>query len=150
MGPCIIMARIEQKPIREAEIVMFAIRCLLLALLALCAVSDSAFAERRVALVIGNANYQTVNPLKNPINDAGGVAKILRDLGFEVTLLTDLDKASFEQKVSAFANSLPGASVAVFYYAGHGLQVDGRNYLVPVDARIDNEADLPFELVSID
>ncbi len=141
---------IEQQPIREAEIVMFAIRCLLPVLLAICVVSEPAFAERRVALVIGNASYLTVSPLKNPINDAGGVAKILRDLGFEVTLVTDLDKASFEQKVSAFANSLPGASAAVFYYAGHGLQVDGRNYLVPVDARIDNEADLPFELVSID
>ncbi len=129
---------------------MFAIRHLLPLLLALCAVCGPAFAERRVALVIGNANYQSVNPLKNPINDAGAVANILRDLGFEATLVTDLDKANFEQKVSAFANSLPGAGAAVFYYAGHGLQVDGRNYLVPVDARIDNEADLPFELVSID
>ena len=67
-----------------------------------------------------------------------------------MTLLTDLDKASFEQKISAFANSLPGASAAVFYYAGHGMQVDGRNYMVPVDARISDEADLPFELVAMD
>lgn len=74
----------------------------------------------------------------------------MRGLGFEVTLLTDLDKASFEQKISAFANSLPGASAAVFYYAGHGMQVDGRNYMVPVDARISDEADLPFELVAMD
>jgi hypothetical protein len=129
---------------------MSAIRSALLVLLALCFFSSSALAERRVALVIGNASYLTVNPLKNPINDATGVAKILRDLGFEVMLVTDLDKASFEQKVSAFANSFPGASAAVFYYAGHGMQVDGRNYLVPVDAKINNEADLPFELVSVD
>lgn len=138
------------QPIGEAEIVMFAIRRLLLLGLALFAFSGTAFAERRVAFVVGNANYQSVSPLKNPVNDAAAVAKILRDLGFEVTLVTNLGKADFEQKVSTFANSLPGASAAVFYYAGHGLQVDGRNYLVPVDAKIDNEADLPFELVSID
>ncbi len=67
---------------------------------------------------------------------------MLRGLGFEVTLVTDLDKANFEQKIFAFANSLPGASAAVFYYAGHGMQVDGRNYMVPVDAKINDEADL--------
>jgi hypothetical protein len=129
---------------------MTAIRPALLALLALCFFAGSALAERRVALVIGNVNYTSVNPLKNPANDASGIADTLRRLGFEVTLATDLDKANFEQKVQTFANSLPGASVAVFYYAGHGMQVDGRNYLVPVDARINDEADLPFELVSID
>ncbi|MET0278594.1 MAG: caspase family protein [Pseudorhodoplanes sp.] len=129
---------------------MSRIGCFILTLLALLFFVSPAFAERRVALAIGNASYTSVSPLKNPINDASGVAQTLRDLGFEVTLVTDLDKANFEQKVQAFANSLPGASAAVFYYAGHGMQVDGRNYLVPVDAKINDEADLPFELVSID
>jgi len=129
---------------------MLAVRWFVPTLLALTLFAAPAHAQRRVALAIGNANYTSVNPLKNPINDATGVAKTLRELGFEVTLVTDLDKANFEQKVQAFANSLPGASAAVFYYAGHGMQVDGRNYLVPVDARINDEADLPFELVSID
>ncbi len=129
---------------------MSAIRCLILAMSFAILPAGPALAERRVALAIGNANYTSVNPLKNPINDATSVAQILRGLGFEVTLLTDLDKASFEQKISAFANSLPGASAAVFYYAGHGMQVDGRNYMVPVDARISDEADLPFELVAMD
>src|SRR6185436_7376429 len=134
----------------RAESAMSAIRCLILAMSFAILLAGPAVAERRVALAIGNANYTSVNPLKNPINDATSVAQILRGLGFEVTLLTDLDKASFEQKISAFANSLPGASAAVFYYAGHGMQVDGRNYMVPVDARISDEADLPFELVAMD
>jgi uncharacterized caspase-like protein len=78
------------------------------------------------------------------------VAQQLRDLGFEMTLLLDLDKAGFEAKVRDFAGSLNGAEAAVFFYAGHGLQVDGRNYMVPVDADVANEADLPFQLVSLD
>src|SRR5262245_25440259 len=109
--------------------IMITTRCFILTLFAISLFALPAHAERRVALALGDANYTDVNPLKNPINDATGVAKVLRELGFEVTLVTDLDKANFEQKVSAFANSLPGASAAVFYYAGHGMQVDGRNYL---------------------
>jgi hypothetical protein len=129
---------------------MSAIRCFFLALLGAIVLAGPAQAERRVALAIGNANYASVNPLKNPINDATGVARALRELGFEVTLVTDLDKANFERKIFTFANSLPGASAAVFYYAGHGMQVDGRNYMVPIDAKINDEADLPFELVAMD
>ena len=89
---------------------MSAIRCFFLALLGASALAGPALAERRVALAIGNANYASVNPLKNPVNDATGVAQVLRGLGFEVTLVTDLDKANFEQRIFAFSNSLPGAS----------------------------------------
>ncbi len=130
---------------------MSAIRCFILALLAARSSgrtgpggTSGRACDRQCELHVRQS------ALKNPINDATGVAKTLRELGFEVTLVTDLDKANFEQKIQAFANSLPGASAAVFYYAGHGMQVDGRNYLVPVDAKINDEADLPFELVSID
>lgn len=109
-----------------------------------------ASAQKRVALVIGNGNYSTVTPLKNPANDANAVAQSLRELGFRVMLGVDLGKASFEKTVLDFSETLNGAEAAVFYYAGHGLQVDGRNYMVPVDARLADEADLPFQLVAMD
>ena len=112
--------------------------------------TGSAAAQRRSALVIGNASYVSAAKLKNPRNDATAIARSLRDLGFSVTLALDLDKAGFEQQVRSFADSLDGATAAVLFYAGHGLQVDGRNYMVPVDAQVANEADLPFELVSLD
>jgi Caspase domain/Putative peptidoglycan binding domain len=127
------------------------IRVLALAvLLAGGIVVDGEAAGRRVALVIGNSDYASVNQLDNPKNDAAGVAQRLRALGFEVTLALDLDKAGFERALRDFAGSLDGAEAALFYYAGHGLQVDGRNYMVPVDANVANEADLPFQLVAVD
>jgi hypothetical protein len=107
-------------------------------------------AGRQVALVIGNSDYVSVPHLVNPRNDATAVAKHLRELGFSVTLGLDLDKAAFEQRIREFAGSLDGAEAAVFFYAGHGLQVDGRNYMVPIDADVSNEADLPFQLVAVD
>ena len=123
---------------------------LILMFLCLSFLTGSAAAQRRTALVIGNAGYVSASKLKNPSNDATAIARSLRDLGFSVTLALDLDKIGFEQQVRNFADSLDGTSAAVLFYAGHGLQVDGRNYMVPVDARVANEADLPFELVSLD
>ncbi len=123
---------------------------LFLCLLFLSCLAMPASAQKRVALVIGNGHYGTVTPLKNPANDAKAVAQSLRDLGFRVMLGVDLGKAAFEETVRDFSNSLNGAEAAVFYYAGHGLQVDGRNYMVPVDAKLADEADLPFQLVALD
>jgi uncharacterized caspase-like protein len=111
---------------------------------------ESALKTKLRALVVGNAQYATAPSLTNPANDAQAMAGSLRELGFEVTLALNLDKASFERQVRDFANALDGASAAVFFYAGHGLQIDGRNYMVPVDAKMTDEADLPFELVSLD
>jgi Caspase domain/Sel1 repeat len=122
----------------------------MLVLLFLVGSAEAEPGERRVALVIGNSDYVSVPRLDNPSNDATAVAGRLRDLGFSVTLALNLDKASFEQRLREFADSLDGAEAAVFFYAGHGLRVDGRNYMVPVDADASNEADLPFELVAVD
>ena len=109
-----------------------------------------AAAEKRVALVVGNSAYVHANPLPNPVNDASDMAKALTEVGFEVILGLDLKKPAFDAKVRDFARALEKADVAVFFYAGHGLQASGRNYLVPVDASLQVERDLDFEAVSVD
>ena len=107
-------------------------------------------ASERVALVVGNANYSHAPPLANPGNDAEDMAAVLRRLGFSVTLGTNLGDAAMEAHLRAFSRSARAADVALFFYAGHGLQVDGVNYLVPTDARLAAESDLPFEAISLD
>jgi TPR repeat protein len=106
--------------------------------------------ERRVALVVGNSAYQHAPKLENPKNDAADLSKSLRALGFEVVEGHDLDRKSMENAISQFADKIKTAKLAGFYYAGHGLQVDGRNYLVPVDGRIERAADLNTGAVSLD
>jgi TPR repeat protein len=106
-------------------------------------------AEKRVALVIGNSAYVHVAKLPNPRNDAKDIAAVLRRLGFEVVEGIDLDKPGMERSIRKFSASLDGADVALFFYAGHGLQVNGQNYLAPVTARLDSEAALDFDMVSL-
>jgi uncharacterized caspase-like protein len=116
---------------------------------ALLAVSGPAAAEKRVALVIGNSAYQHTASLKNPSNDATDIATKLRALGFDVTDGTDLSKADMESRIRAFADKLQGSDVGLFFYAGHGLAADGRNFLAPVDAKLQSETDLDFEAVEL-
>ncbi len=125
---------------------------LALVLALLIAVSTSAWGqgERRIALVVGNAAYTSAGALANPVNDANDIAAALKGLGFEVFSGTDLDKRSFDMKLREFSRALPKSDVALFFYAGHGLQVSGRNFLVPVDAQLQGERDLDFEGVSLD
>ncbi len=113
-------------------------------------ITSSAQAERRVALVIGNGAYAQAAPLANPANDARAVAAALTRLGFEVISGFDLSNADLRRTVRAFVDKLVGADVAMFFYAGHGLQVAGENYLIPVDAAIRIEADLDFNAVRMD
>jgi hypothetical protein len=114
------------------------------------AASRPAAAERRVALVIGNSAYQNVARLDNPRNDARLIADTLATLGF--TLVgggpqLDLDKASLDKVVQTFGRQIQGADVTLFYFAGHGVQVKGANYLVPVDANATREADVDFQML---
>ena len=109
-----------------------------------------AMAQKRVALVIGNSAYTRAGPLANPANDANDIAKALGDLGFDVIIGLDLDKRGFDGKVRDFSRALADADTGLLFYAGHGLQVGGRNYLVPVDAQLGSERDLDFEAVSLD
>jgi uncharacterized caspase-like protein len=107
-------------------------------------------AATKVALVIGNSNYPAVGHLANPANDAALVAQTLQQLGFSLVggkAQIDLDKAHFEKLAQTFGKAAHGAVVALFYYAGHGLQLDGTNYLVPTDAAPESEADAGFQLI---
>jgi uncharacterized caspase-like protein len=104
----------------------------------------------RAALVIGNSAYVHAAPLANPANDANAVADVLKNMGFDVILGLDLDKRALDGKVREFSRVLVGAEAGIFFYAGHGLQISGRNYLVPIDAQLQGERDIDFEAVSLD
>jgi hypothetical protein len=119
------------------------------ALMVLTMAALPAAAENRVALVVGNAHYRFIPSLANPEGDAHLMAKTLKDLGF--TLIGDgaqinLDKAALDEAIRSFGTRLRGADVGLFYYAGHGLQLRGANYLVPTGANPAREADVDFEL----
>jgi hypothetical protein len=103
----------------------------------------------RVALVIGNASYQHTSPLANPKHDASDVAAILKGLDFHVVEGLDLSKTGMERIIRDFAEALAAAKVGLFFYAGHGLQVSGENYLVPVDAKLSTAAALDFEMIRL-
>lgn len=105
-------------------------------------IAPSAFAERRVALVIGNSEYEHANALKNPRNDTEAVSKMFTLLGYDVHLKLDVDRQEMTSAISQFSQISQGADVAIFYYAGHGISVDGRNYLVPIDGDIRNAAEV--------
>ena len=114
----------------------------------LLAHTTTSLAAERFALVIGNADYPTA-PLRNPVNDARAMTRALRELGFEVSSLENANKRSMEQAIVSFASRLKEDSSGLFYYAGHGVQVNGRNYLVPVGADIDSEREVRIETVGV-
>ena len=105
-------------------------------------------AQERIALVVGNGGYE-VGRLKNPVNDANDVAAALRDVGFTVTVETDITRASLRKAIREFGNRLGEDDVGLFYFAGHGVQVEGVNYLLPIGADIASEDEVPDEAVSI-
>src|SRR5262245_26503502 len=108
----------------------------------------TARAERRTALVMGNAAYE-MGLLRNPVHDASDMATALRQLGFEVTLLRDTARRPMVEAIDLFSRQLRQGGVGVFYFAGHGVQVGGENYLIPVDARIGREQDVPYDAVPV-
>lgn len=123
------------------------LRPALLAGLVLAALSIApAFAQKRVALVIGNGDYRNASTLPNPRNDAADVAAALRRSGFETDVGFDLDKAGMDAAAIRFARAARDADVAMFYYSGHAMQFAGANYLMPVDTRLTDEADLRLML----
>jgi len=110
-------------------------------------------AERRVALVIGNGAYRNVARLDNPMRDAEGVAAALRKDSFELIggrAQLDLDKRSMERAIRDFGRRLESGAIGLFYYSGHGVEVGGRNYLIPIDGDPKESGDVPLELVDVD
>jgi len=112
--------------------------------------SGSAFADRRVALVIGNSAYRNTVQLPNPRNDATDVARMLKGAGFEVVEGVDLDKRGMDDAFRRFADAAVGADAALFFYGGHGFQFQGANYLVPIDARLTGAADIGAQMARVD
>src|SRR3954468_20368441 len=115
---------------------------------------SSAFAEPRIALVVGNANYGSeIGKLPNPVNDAALMAQSLQQTGFQVVKVTDADWKKMKRAIQDFGDQLTAAgpeATGLFFYAGHGVQVQGTNYLVPIGADISKEADVNIESVSAD
>src|SRR5882757_7671670 len=103
---------------------------------------EAALADKRVAFVVGNGAYKNVPPLPNPAADAKTMAQTLRNVGFDVVEGTNLSRDKMTEKLLDFGRKAEGADVAVFYYAGHGIAVNGTNYLLPVDADLKSEMDV--------
>jgi TPR repeat protein len=150
------LVRIGVAAMRRAGVARFTIgfvACLLIGLCLAPAVAQGSGDERRVALVVGNFNYEHVPRLANPGNDATLIAKTLQSLGFTLVgndTQENVDKAHFDRLVQDFGRAIQGADVALFYYAGHGMQVDGSNWLVPTDANPTRPQDLEFQMLNAD
>ena len=112
-------------------------------------VAPSSGFRRRVALVIGNGDYRSAPRLTNPTNDAADMSAALRKLGFDVVDGKNLDRRGVDDAIRTFGRKLDRADLAAFFYAGHGLQVAGKNYLVPIDARLERPGDLALDAVDV-
>jgi len=105
-------------------------------------------AIQRTALVIGNSNYEQ-GPLRNPANDARAIGNTLKGLGFDVTLHLDMNLRQMDEAVRGFGQKIKDGGIGLFYFAGHGVQVEGVNYLAPVGARVEKEQDVKFEMLDV-
>jgi hypothetical protein len=113
--------------------------------------SDVAWAEKRVALIVGNSTYQTVPQLPNPSRDASSVAKMFRDAGFDaVDVQLNVGNLEFKRSIRKFEAMADQADIAVVYYAGHGLEIAGTNYLIPIDARLASDRDADDEAILLE
>jgi formylglycine-generating enzyme required for sulfatase activity len=138
---------------RSSRLRPFAYFCLLLiAVLAFALVASIGQGKEngRVALVIGNGAYQHAPELPNPPHDASDIAQALAAIGFEVDLAIDTEMDDLRARVKRFGERAAGAEIALIFYAGHGLQIDGRNFILPIDAAIESEADVAFEAYDLD
>ena len=113
-----------------------------MSLAALLVSGNAALADKRVAFVVGNSAYRNVPQLPNPVVDAKSMAKVLRNVGFDVVEGANLSRDKMTEKLLEFGKKAEGADIAVFYYAGHGIAVNGTNYLLPVDADLKSEMDV--------
>lgn len=120
-------------------------------ILAMVLAPDAAWAEKRVALIVGNSTYQTVPQLPNPSRDATSIAKLFRDAGFDsVDVQLNVGNLEFKRAIRKFEVSADQADIAVVYYAGHGLEIAGTNYLIPTDARLASDRDADDEAILLE
>ncbi len=110
---------------------------------------DQTYREKRLALVMGNSNYSHSNPLTNPVNDALAFAEALKGLDFTVMTFIDADQKTMKRAMDEFGEKLPEFNVGLFYFAGHGLQVNGINYLIPVDASLRIQQDVDYDCIDV-
>jgi uncharacterized caspase-like protein len=108
---------------------------------------DQTYVEKRLALIFGNADYLNCNPLRNPVNDAKAIAEALKEVGFTVLLYINSDLKTMKMAMDEFGEKLKKYNVGLFYYAGHGMQVKGNNFLIPVDASLKVEQDVDYDCV---
>jgi len=108
---------------------------------------DASYSEKRLALVIGNADYTYGNTLLNPVNDAIAIKQALTDVGFKVLYYINADQKTMKRAMDDFGEQLKGYNVGLFYYAGHGIQVKGNNYLIPIDAALKVEQDVDYDCI---
>ena len=124
-------------------------RLFLIAIAAFAFAVSSASAAKRVALVIGNGDYEHQAPLANPVNDTAAMTETLEAIGYEVTTLLNLDEDGMERALYEFSEKADAAEVALVYYSGHGMEISETNYLIPVDAKLKKERDARFEAVDL-
>ena len=121
------------------------------AILSMVLAPDTAWAEKRVALIVGNSTYQTVPQLPNPSRDATSVAKMFQDAGFDsVDVALNVGNLEFKRAIRKFEAAADQADIAVVYYAGHGLEISGTNYLIPIDARLASDRDAEDEAIPLE
>lgn len=143
--------RLLERPLRAKVLRTKALHAQVLGAMLLALLSaHPAWAEEKIALVIGNSAYRKVVQLPNPVNDAADMATSLTRLGFSVKHLTDLDYNAFRLALIDFGNAAKTADKAVLFFAGHGVEIDGRNWLIPVDAEIKSEVDVYAEAINLE
>jgi hypothetical protein len=138
------------QPLGGADMITLAVRVLAAIFISFFAWSTYAYADKRVALVVGNAQCAHTSALPNPRNDAQDIADLLKKIGFDVTVGYDLNQASFARVIDEFARTLEGADVGLFFYAGHGVQINEKNYLVSTEAKLENAFLVPSETIELD
>src|ERR1700737_2938009 len=133
------------------EFLMRAVGAIVLTVWLTSLFSQPALAEKRVALVMGNSAYQSVNRLTNPANDSGAMSETLKNAGFDVVeFRRDLKVNEMRRALRDFSDDVRDADVAIVYYAGHGMEIDGINYLIPVDATLERDIDAFDEAIPLD
>ena len=143
-------ADLHQFRLRVSLVTRAVLRYATFGVVALLVSAIQAQADKRVALIIGNAAYQNTASLLNPVNDAQDLAGSLKEVGFTVILERNLDKRGMENAIARFARLAQDADAAMFFFAGHGIQYRGQNYLMPIDAKLEDEFNLNFELTRMD